>query len=136
VSGEVREQKERLVNLKARDLAEMAWEEVELRFARGADFEKAKRDVLEERVPGYLAEFGDAVADRTIQLIMATPKRALRPAARRAWRESRWRRLTKAYFAAGGEPLSWLDRKRFDWFGRVPPAVTHFAARHGPSSDA
>jgi len=136
VTGEFRAHKERFVNLKARELAEMAWEEVELRFARGADFEEAKRSVLEERVPGYLSEFDDAVADRTIQIIMATPKQALRPAARKAWRDSRWRRLTKAYLAAGGEPLSWLDRKFFDWFGRVPPAVARFKAGRDPSSDA
>jgi len=65
-----REQRARIV---ASELAEAAFEEAEQRFARGLPFEDAKRQVLEERIPGILAEHGDAVADTVIRSLMATP---------------------------------------------------------------
>ena len=112
-----REQRARIV---ASELAEEACEEAEQRFARGLPFEDAKRQVLEERIPGILAEHGDAVADTVIRSLMATPVSGTHPKAREAFNRRRWRGLVEAHVAAGGRPPSALEVKLHDWFGIVP----------------
>ncbi len=111
------EQRARIV---ASELAEAAFEEAEQRFARGLPFEDAKRAVLEERIPGIVAEHGDGVADQVIQSVMATPVSGTHPKAREAFNRRRWRGLVEAHVAAGGRPPSAFEVKLHDWFGIVP----------------
>lgn len=108
------------VRLTARRLAEEAFQEAELRFARGLSFERAKQDVLEERVPGYVAEHGEAIADMVIQAVMGVPEKSTHPSARRANGKRRWKALEQARAATGQPPPSRAERLLFDWFGRRP----------------
>lgn len=108
------------VRLTARRLAEEAFSEVELRFAKGAPFERAKAGVLDERVPAYIAEHGEEVADLVIEAVMGVPETGASPQARRAHRGRRWRALVKARAAAGEAPPTRLERLLYDWLGRSP----------------
>lgn len=109
--------------LTARRLAEEAFSEAERRFARGTPFEQAKRAVLEERVPGYLAEYGEAVADLVIHSLMGVAEASTNPYARRAHRNRRWKACVEARAAMGKGPPTALERLLFDWFGRRPAGM-------------
>lgn len=120
-----------MVGPRAAALAQDAWEEIENRHALGLPFEEARQQVLDERVPGYLAEYGEAVCDRAIQYIMDVSPRMAHPGAQRASRASTWNKLVKPYLVAGGAAPSVFDRLLYNWFGRVPPAVQAFHAQRG-----
>ena len=108
------------VRLNARRLAEEAFEEAERRFGRGIPFEQAKQQVLEERVPGYLAAYGDEVADLVIHSVMSVTETGTNPYLRRANRRRRWKALLQDRAARGQKAPTWLDKVLFDWFGRLP----------------
>ncbi|HVL73941.1 MAG TPA: hypothetical protein VM434_18875 [Beijerinckiaceae bacterium] len=109
--------------IKAQELAQELFPEVELRHARGLSLDAAKREVLEERVPGFIAEHGEEVGDLVIQMIMTVPESGFHPQARRAFRNHRWRKLVEPHVKAGGRPPSALARKLYDWFGIVPKGL-------------
>ncbi len=111
---------EQRARIRASELSQAAFAEVEERHARGLAYEDAKRAVLEERVPGIVAEHGGAVADHVIEAVMAVPASGVHPQARAAYRERRWRALVEAHVAAGGQAPSALERRLYDWFGWVP----------------
>ncbi|HYF52911.1 MAG TPA: hypothetical protein VEA41_01480 [Salinarimonas sp.] len=106
--------------IRASELSESAFAEVEERFARGLPYEDAKRVVLEERVPGILAEHGEEVADMMIEAVMAVPLGGVDPKAKAAHAKRRWRALVEAHVAAGGRAPSTLEQRLHDWFGIVP----------------
>lgn len=106
--------------IRASELAESAFAEVEERFARGLPYEDAKRAVLEERIPAILAEHGETVADGVIEAVMAVPLGGVHPKARAAFARRRWKALVEAHVAAGGRPPSGLEQRLHDWFGLVP----------------
>jgi hypothetical protein len=109
-----------MASIKASPLSEAAFQEAQRRYAGGMAFEDAKQAVLEERVPGIVAEHGEAVADFVIQFVMDVGERAVEPAVRRSYRRRRWQALVEPHVAAGGTPPSTLERTMFDWFGFVP----------------
>lgn len=109
--------------LTARRLAEEAFAEAERRFAGGMPFEQAKRAVLEERVPAYLAEHGEAVADLVIHSLMGVAEAGTSPYARRAHRRRRWQACVQARAAMGMGPPTALERFLFHWFGRRPAGM-------------
>ena len=108
------------VRLNARRLAEEAFQEAERRFGRGIPFEQAKQQVLEERVPGYLASYGDEITDLVIHSVMSVTETATNPYLRRANRKPRWKALLQDCAARGQEAPTRLDKVLFDWFGRLP----------------
>ena len=108
------------VRLNARRLAEEAFEEAERRFGRGIAFEQAKKEVLEERVPGYLAAYGEEVADLVIHSLMSVGETGTNPYLRRANRKRRWKALLQDRAARGQEAPTRLDKMLFEWFGRLP----------------
>jgi len=108
------------IRLTARKLAEDCFEEVERRFAVGTTFEQAKREVLEQRVPGFVSEHGPDIADEVIRLVMPLQESSTSPGSRRRHRERRWRILTTIRAAAGGNPPTHLQHLLFRWFGREP----------------
>jgi hypothetical protein len=112
--------KEQALRLTARKLAEEAFAEAEQRFAKGAPFEDAKQAVLEERVPAYIAEHGEAIADLVIHALMGVPEKSTHPAARRAHRNRRWKALVQARMAVGKAPPGVVERWLFEWFRRRP----------------
>jgi hypothetical protein len=109
-----------MASIKASPLSEAAFQEAQRRYAAGMAFEDAKQAVLEERVPGIVAEHGAEVADFVIQFVMDVGERAVEPAVRRSYRRRRWQALVEPHVAAGGAPPSTLERTMFDWFGFVP----------------
>jgi hypothetical protein len=106
--------------IKAQDLAQELFPEVEVRHARGLTLDAAKREVLEERVPAFIAEHGEEVGDLVIHMIMTVPESGIHPQARRAFRNHRWRRLVEPHVKAGGTPPSAFERKLYDWLGILP----------------
>ncbi len=106
--------------IRASELSESAFAEVEERFARGLAYEDAKRAVLEERVPAIVAEHGGEVADMVIESVMAVPLSGVDPRARAAHGKRLWRARVAAHVAAGGTPPSALEQRLHDWFGIVP----------------
>jgi hypothetical protein len=120
-----------MARIKASPLSEAAFREAQRRYAGGLSFEEAKRVVLEERVPGILAEHGETVADFVIQFVMDVGERAVPAAARRSHRRHRWQALVEVHSAAGGSPPSLAERKLFDWFGIITPRLRGAGARQG-----
>ncbi len=112
-----------MARIKASPLSEAAFQEAQRRYAAGMAFDEAKKAVLEERVPGIVAEHGEAVADFVIQFVMDVGERAVPGGVRRSHRRRRWQALVEPHVAAGGSPPSLLQRKLFDWFGLVPPRL-------------
>jgi hypothetical protein len=112
-----------MARITASPLSEAAFQEAQRRYAAGIPFEEAKQAVLEERVPGIVAEHGGAVADFVIQFVMDVGERAMPGAARRSHRRRRWQALVAPHLAAGGAPPSLIERKLFDWFGFVSPRL-------------
>ncbi len=111
---------EQALRLTARKLAEEAFSEAEERFAKGVPFEHAKQAVLEDRVPTYIAEHGEAIADLVIHAVMGVPEKSTHPAARQAHRNRRWKALVQARTAIGEAPPGAVERWLFEWFGRRP----------------
>ena len=107
------------IRLTARRLAEECFQEVERRFAAGTMLDKAKRDVLEQRVPGFLEEYGPEIVDRIIQSVMSVTESGTDSRSRRAHRERRWLQLSNIPTASGNPPKR-LDHLLFLWFGKEP----------------
>ena len=120
---------EHMARVIASPLSEDAFREAQRRYARGMLFEDAKKEVLEQRVPGIVAEHGEAVADFVIQFVMDVAERAVPAAARRSHRLHRWEQLVGPHVAGGGVPPSAMERKLFDWFGLVPRRLRHLSKR-------
>jgi hypothetical protein len=109
-----------MARIKASPLSEAAFQEAQRRYARGMPLEEAKKQVLEERVPGIIVEHGEEVADFVIQFVMDVAERGVDHRARRSHRDHRWSQFVTADVAAGRSPPSMLQRKLFDWFGLTP----------------
>lgn len=107
------------IRLTARRLAEDCFQEVERRFAAGIALDQAKREVLEQRVPGFIEEHGPEVGDLVIHSVMSVTESSTSPRSRRAHRDRRWLRLRNVR-ALSGNPPTRLDHVLFLWFGREP----------------
>jgi hypothetical protein len=108
------------IRLTARELAEKCFEEVERRFASGATLDVAKQEVLDDRIPGYLTEHGQEVADLVIQSVMTVTERSTHPDSRRKHRHRRWLHLIAMRKAEGTRPPTGFEAFLFRWFGREP----------------
>src|SRR3712207_639140 len=111
------------VRLIARELAAEAFDEAERRFGTGIPFEQAKQQVLEERVPGYLAAHGEELTDLVIHSLMSVPENSTNPHVRRANKKRRWKALLQARAARGEPAPTRVESFLFNWFGRLPPGA-------------